>query len=407
MIYDASNRLTSIGGKAITHDVNGRLTGDASGSNAIQYAYNAQDLITTASRAGQVTDSYAYDGDGRRVARTSAGQTTRYVLDPTGGDLYRLLAETNASNAVQQYYVYGDGGLVSQISGSSHRYYHFDQTGNTLALTNSSGTVTDTYAYEPFGNTTVQGSSHNPFRFVGQYGVMDDGNGLHHMRARYYRPDLRRFVSLDALYGQIDDPMTLNRFQYVSGNPMVGVDPSGMKTQEEVTKKIAELSQKIALKKELARSLELPDNFFSSKKNRDLTEWLIVNDSEFSEAYAKEAYSTPFNKENLVGYGMKLVYSVDTTKDYQGKFSYLLPGIDQKNDSELAHLAMGLNTNGGCIGAYLSKNVDSLQNFYNYHFENGKKAHEKDIEIQNLGNDAAISIKCKSSKLSVSQGVRG
>lgn len=228
MLYDASNRLTSVGGVAVSHDTDGRLTSDPSGADPIQYAYNAHDLITTASRAGQVTDTYLYDGDGRRVARTSNGQATRYVLDPTGGDLYRLLAETDTSNAVQQYYVYGDDGLVSQISGSSHRYYHFDQTGNTLALTDSSGTVTDTYAYEPFGNTTAQGSSHNPFRFVGKYGVMDDGNGLHHMRARYYRPDLRRFVSLDALYGEIDDPMTLNRYQYVSGNPMVGVDPSGM-----------------------------------------------------------------------------------------------------------------------------------------------------------------------------------
>ena len=100
-----------------------------------------------------------------------------------------------------------------------------------MALSDGSGNVTDAYAYEPFGNTTVQGSSHNPFRFVGQYGVMDDGNGLHHMRARYYRPDLRRFVSLDALYGEVNDPMTLNRYQYVSGNPMVGMDPSGKITE--------------------------------------------------------------------------------------------------------------------------------------------------------------------------------
>lgn len=230
MLYDASNRLASVGGKPITHDADGRLTGDASGTDPIEYAYNAHDQITRVSQAGAVTDTYAYDGDGRRVARARAsGQTTRYVLDPTGGDLYRLLAETDGGNAVQYRYVYGDGGLVAQVSGGgSHRYYHFDQSGNTVALSDGSGNVTDAYAYEPFGNTTAEGSSHNPFRFVGQYGVMDDGNGLHHMRARYYRPGLRRFVSLDALYGEVNDPMTLNRYQYVSGNPMVGVDPSGM-----------------------------------------------------------------------------------------------------------------------------------------------------------------------------------
>lgn len=226
MLYDASNRMTTVGGKAITHDTDGRLTTDPTGSAAIEYAYNAQDLITRVTKGGTLTDSYVYDGDGRRMARRTGTQTTRYVLDPTGGDLYSVLAETDGSNKVLRYYLYGEG-LVSQITGNSHRYYHFDQSGNTLALTDSKGVVTDTYAYEPFGNTTVKGTSYNPFRFVGQYGVMDDGNGLHHMRARYYRPDLRRFVSLDAMNGKITDPMTLNRYQYVSGNPMTHVDPDG------------------------------------------------------------------------------------------------------------------------------------------------------------------------------------
>lgn len=235
MIYDAGNRLTKVGDSTITHDTDGRLLTDQSGTDPIQYAFNAQDLITSVTKSGVLTDSYAYDGDGRRISRTTSGQTTRYVNDPTGGDMYRLLAETNASNAVQRYYIYGEG-LVSQISGSTHSYYHFDQSGNTLALTNDAGAVTDTYAYEPFGNTTTQGSTPNPFKFVGEYGVMDDGNGLHQMRARYYRSDLRRFISLDSLYGEITDPMALNRYQYVSGNPMVGVDPSGMECKNTTDK---------------------------------------------------------------------------------------------------------------------------------------------------------------------------
>jgi len=225
-LYDSSNRLTKVGGKAITHDLDGRVTKDASGTAAIQYAYNAQDLITKVTKAGVLTDTYTYDGDGRRMARVNNGQTTRYVIDPSGGDLYSVLAEADGSNNMQRYYVYGEG-LVAQISGNAHRYYHFDPSGNTLALTDSTGVVTDSYAYEPFGNITVSGNTVNPFRFVGEYGVMDDGNGLNHMRARYYRPDLRRFVSLDALYGEVTDPMTLNRYQYVSGNPMRGGDPSG------------------------------------------------------------------------------------------------------------------------------------------------------------------------------------
>jgi len=232
MLYDSSNRLTKIGTKNITHDVDGRITADATQDDPITYAYDAQDLITSVIKNAVTTDQYTYDGDGKRLSRNEGGVITRYVQDPTGGDLYSLLAESNSANQVQYYYIYGEG-LVSQVNGTSHKYYHYDQSGNTLALTDDNGIVTDKYAYEPFGSTTVKGTSHNPFRFVGAYGVMDDGNGLHYMRARYYNTEARRFMSLDARYGQVTDPMALNRYQYVSGNPMVGVDPSGKYTEEE------------------------------------------------------------------------------------------------------------------------------------------------------------------------------
>jgi len=57
---------------------------------------------------------------------------------------------------------------------------------------------------------------------------MDDGNGLHYMRARYYKEEIKRFMSLDALHGDIMSPQALNRYAYVLGNPIMGVDPSGL-----------------------------------------------------------------------------------------------------------------------------------------------------------------------------------
>ena len=36
-----------------------------------------------------------------------------------------------------------------------------------------------------------------PFLFHGRTGVMSDGNGLYHMRNRYYHPELRRFLNPD------------------------------------------------------------------------------------------------------------------------------------------------------------------------------------------------------------------
>jgi RHS repeat-associated protein len=324
LIYDASNRLDKVGVAAITHDADGRVVADASGTDPIQYAYNAQDLITTVTKNSVLTDTYSYDGDGRRTQRVSGSQTTRYLLDPTGGDLYRLLAETDGSNAVQRYYVYG-AGLVSQISGTSHHYYHFDPSGNTLALTNDSGVVTDTYAYEPFGNTTTQGTTSNPFRFVGQHGVMDDGNGLHHMRARYYKPDLRRFVSLDALHGEVTDPMSLNRYQYVSGNPMIGVDPSGMapsegnisveeerlrNAREEVRKKIVKLNIKNKINKLNAKSKVRQNNFAKPENNLKMEQYVSNANDAISKVAGVNELFKPLGEGGFIKGSSKLGRSI-------------------------------------------------------------------------------------------------
>ncbi|MNW26994.1 hypothetical protein D3C74_37790 [compost metagenome] len=50
---------------------------------------------------------------------------------------------------------------------------------------------------------------------------MTDANGLYHMRARYYSPDIKRFINRDVVTGTISDIPTLNRYAYVNGNPVI------------------------------------------------------------------------------------------------------------------------------------------------------------------------------------------
>ncbi|MGQ9881856.1 MAG: RHS repeat-associated core domain-containing protein [Armatimonadota bacterium] len=61
--------------------------------------------------------------------------------------------------------------------------------------------VTSTFTTEAFGNTVSQwGSSSNPYRFAGLWGYRDDGDaGLLHVGARYYDPQVGRFISRDAV----------------------------------------------------------------------------------------------------------------------------------------------------------------------------------------------------------------
>ena len=64
------------------------------------------------------------------------------------------------------------------------------------------------------------------------YGVMTDSNNLYYMRARFYSPEIRRFINQDILFGGIDEGQTLNRYAFVTGQPVSKIDPFGLKELE-------------------------------------------------------------------------------------------------------------------------------------------------------------------------------
>ena len=111
--------------------------------------------------------------------------------------------------------------------------YHFDYRGSTVAITDASGSITDTFAYDTYGNLIERsGSSEVIFGYNGRDGVVSDGNGLIYMRARYYSPKFRRFVNADLVAGEITNGITLNRYAYANGNPVSNVDPFGLSAED-------------------------------------------------------------------------------------------------------------------------------------------------------------------------------
>ena len=72
------------------------------------------------------------------------------------------------------------------------------------------------------------GTSDITFGYNGRDGVVTDKNGLIYMRARYYSPEMRRFVNSDIIPGKIANAVTLNRYAYANANPAMNVDPSGL-----------------------------------------------------------------------------------------------------------------------------------------------------------------------------------
>lgn len=225
--YDvnADDQYTNIDGWLLLgYDPVGQmLTRDVDGSDPTSYAFDVRGRLTGAT-VGGTTATFAYGPVGERIEKSSATQTTRYVVD-TNTTLPRVALELDANSAPSTYYIYGLG-LLARVTatGNAIQYYHEDIQHNIAALTNSAGAVTDTYFYHPFGKVLAKtGTTANPYQFAGQLGVEQDETGLLYMRARYYDPVLGRFISKDPI-GILGG---LNLYEYARDNPMSFTDPSG------------------------------------------------------------------------------------------------------------------------------------------------------------------------------------
>jgi RHS repeat-associated protein len=226
--YSRDNRLLTLGGQSVTHNPNGDLTGI--GTN-ITFGYDSEDrLLQFNGTNGSSTCDY--DGLGNRITRTVNGEARRFVLDRRD-PLTRMLIETDTNGSPASYYIYGLG-LVEAISvDGTITTYHQNIQGSTVALTDSSGHVTGSYAYDSFGSlANSDGDCSQPFRYLGRYGIMDDGTGLLNARARYFSPQLGRFITKDRVGGGAENAQGLNRYAYSLNNPLRFNDSSGLSPKE-------------------------------------------------------------------------------------------------------------------------------------------------------------------------------
>ena len=214
--YDTNNRLTVFDGYAVSYDLDGNMLSNGK----IYCTYDSANRLTY---SGGI--SYTYNAEDVRIRAFSEEEDTTYTYD-TNCKLSKLLTKT--TNDVTTKYVYGRG-LIGEEVDNTFKTYHFDCRGSTVAITDSNGNVTDTFAYDTYGKLlTRTGTSNVIFGYNGRDGVVTDSNGLVYMRARYYSPDMRRFVNADIVAGKLSNAITLNRFAYANGNPVSFVDPFGL-----------------------------------------------------------------------------------------------------------------------------------------------------------------------------------
>jgi len=90
-------------------------------------------------------------------------------------------------------------------------------------MSTSTGTLDSSISFFPFGLTRT-GTVNTDKKFTGQ---RLDSTGLYYYNARYYDPQIGRFISPDSTGQRLNNPQTLNRYSYCSNNPLKYTDPTG------------------------------------------------------------------------------------------------------------------------------------------------------------------------------------
>jgi len=223
--YDEANEMLSYiaaDTNTLTYDANGNLETRTDACGTTTYTWDARNRLTAIDGyhddCTALTASFSYDALNRRIEKTVDGVTSQYVYD--GWDIVQETTDGVVTNYARTLNI--DEPLALERSDGTVRYYKADALGSIIALLDADGVVTTSYAYDAFGNVAISGSDENPFQYTGRE---NDGTGLYYYRARYYSPEMRKFIS--------EDPIGLaggiNFYAYVQNNPVNWIDPYGLK----------------------------------------------------------------------------------------------------------------------------------------------------------------------------------
>ncbi len=225
--YDTNHRLTRAGDASFTYDANGNLTGMDDGHGRIlTYLYNGWGQLTGVTESTGPTTrrvDMTYSSGQRLGLAVDETDVRRYVVS-TNGPYPRVLAELDGAGNLTAGYVYGHGPI--RRHGGTDRYYVQDAGESVRCLTDTAGTVTDTYTYDAFGRLSArQGTSANPFLYTGD--ELDPVSALYYLRARYYDPNTGRFLAHDPGGTSPTRPATYHPYLYAENSPVSRVDHTG------------------------------------------------------------------------------------------------------------------------------------------------------------------------------------
>jgi RHS repeat-associated protein len=210
----ATNHVIATG---VTYDAAGNMTSDS----AFNYAFDANNAVSTVFMPGVITPSanYSYDSAGNRVIRN--GNYYIYL----GGHVIAEYANGAGAASPTTEYIYVGSRRVATLSNGTVTYHYWDHL-SVRTSANAAGNSVRGYGSFPFGETWYETGTAQKWKFTTYEN--DSESGLNYANARFHSPRLGRFMSLDPLAGNLRNPQSFNRYAYVRNNPISSTDSTGM-----------------------------------------------------------------------------------------------------------------------------------------------------------------------------------
>ncbi len=175
--------------------------------------------------------TYSYNGSKERVSKSVNGVVTQFIT--AGGNVIR-----STTNGIVTDFYYDSYGLSGIKHNGVNYFVRKNVLGDITHIYDTTGTIQARYVYDAWGNHKVLNADGtedtnmlsigniNPIRYRGYF--YDVETKLYYLKARYYDPEVGRFISVDdTIYLAPDTLNGLNLYAYCGDNPIMRTDHNG------------------------------------------------------------------------------------------------------------------------------------------------------------------------------------